>query len=95
MPIQLKQAHFGNSVGERIDCDEAHAKILIEKGIAEPVQGNPLGDVINQGMTSLVQGMTKGIDQVIEDALNSFRTAQEQARKYAVPAAGGRFPRRA
>jgi HK97 family phage major capsid protein len=89
MWIQLKQAYFGKSVGERIDCDEAHARMLVDKGIAEPVQGNPLDDVINKGMTSLVEGMTKGIDAAIQDALTSFRAAQEQARKHAVPAIFG------
>jgi HK97 family phage major capsid protein len=89
MWIQLKQAYFGMRVGKRIDCDETHAKMLVEKGIAEPLQGNPLGDVIKQGMTSLVEGMTKGTDQAIQDTLKSFHTAQQQTRKHTVPAIFG------
>ena len=35
MWIQLKQAYFGKSVGEKLDVDESHAKLLVEKGIAD------------------------------------------------------------
>jgi HK97 family phage major capsid protein len=89
MWIQLKQAYFGQQPGQRVDVEEAHAKTLIASGIAEAVAGNPLDDVINKQVTGLVEGMTRGLDQAIQDTLRRFREAQESARKLAVPAIFG------
>jgi len=73
------------ATGQRVDVEEKHAQVLIGQGLAEAVPGNPLDDVINKQVTGLVEGMTRGLDSAIQDALKRFKEAQEGARRHAVP----------
>jgi HK97 family phage major capsid protein len=89
MFIQLKQAYFGKGPGERVDVDESHAHALIQQGIAEAVVGDPIGEVINKQFASLIEGMTRSLDQTINETLKRFADAQSQAHRSAVPAIFG------
>jgi len=48
MFIQLKNPYFGKPPGERADVEEPNAKTLIDQGIAEAVQGDHLGSLIEK-----------------------------------------------
>jgi HK97 family phage major capsid protein len=89
MFIQLKQPYFGKAVGERVDVDPAHAQSLLQQGVAEAVAGDPLNDLIGQGMEKMLGHLTTGLDNAITEALKQFASAQSQARKHAVPAIFG------
>jgi HK97 family phage major capsid protein len=92
MFIQIKQPYFGKAAGERVDVDPAHAQSLISQGIAEAVQGDPLGDLVGRQMEKMLTSLTTGLDEAINSALKQFATAQQQARKHAVPAIFGDGP---
>jgi HK97 family phage major capsid protein len=89
MFIQLKQKYFGKEVGERVDVDEAHARTLIAGGIAEAVQGDPLGALIEKQVGGMIEGLTRGLDTAIQETLKRFAEAQARSRKNAVPAIFG------
>ncbi len=89
MFIQLKQPYFGKTVGERVDVDPAHGQSLIQQGVAEAVQGDPLGELVGQGMEKMLANLTAGLDAAINSALKQFQQAQTQARRHAVPAIFG------
>ena len=89
MFIQLKQPYFGKAVGERVDVDPGHGQSLITQGIAEAVQGDPLGDLVGKSMEKMLDNLTTNLDSAINTALKQFADAQKQARRSAVPALFG------
>ena len=95
--IQLKKAYFGQEPGKRVDVDEAHAKHLIEQGIAEPVPGEPLSPLIEKAMSNAVEKLSEGMNAAIAAALKQVAEAQGLAKKHAMPVLfgpGGRATRR-
>src|SRR6266404_4071812 len=89
MFIQLKQPYFGKAIGERVDVDASHAQALITQGLAEAVQGDPLGDLVGKSMEKMLGNLTTSLDSAITAALQQFADAQKQARRSAVPAIFG------
>jgi HK97 family phage major capsid protein len=89
MFIQLKQPYFGKAAGERVDVDQAHAASLIGQGVAEAVQGDPLGDIVGKQLEKMLTSLNSGLDAAITGALQQFAEAQKQARRSAVPAIFG------
>jgi HK97 family phage major capsid protein len=89
MFIQLKQAYFGKQPGERVDVDPPHAQSLIQQGVAEPVPGDPLGELIARSMDQMLTRVTAGLDAAITETLKQFADAQQKSRKNAVPAIFG------
>jgi HK97 family phage major capsid protein len=89
MFIQLKQPYFGKAVGERVDVDPGHGQSLITQGIAEAVQGDPLGDLVGKSMEKMLANLTTSLDSAINTALKQFADALKQARRSAVPAIFG------
>jgi HK97 family phage major capsid protein len=89
MFIQLKQAYFGKPVGERLDVDDKHAKALIDQGIAEAVQGNPITELVEKQVGGLLDNLTRGLNNTITQTLKDFAAAQSKSRKHAVPAIFG------
>jgi HK97 family phage major capsid protein len=88
--IQLKQAYFGKAVGERVDVpDEKQARALIEQGVAEAVQGNPLGELIEKQLAASLETLTQSLNDQISEAVRKFAQAQTLSRKNAVPALFG------
>lgn len=89
MFVQLKQAFSGKAIGERIDVAEADAGILIKAGIAEAVQGNPIGELVEKQVGGMLESLTKGLNDTITATLKDFATAQQKSRKNAIPAIFG------
>jgi len=89
MFIQLKQPYFGKTAGERVDVDPTHAQSLVQQGIAEAVLGDPLADLLGKQMGTMIESVTKGLDQAVTEALKQFAQAQSKSRRNAVPAIFG------
>jgi len=86
MFVQLKQKYFGKEIGERIDVpEEKHVKSLIEQGIAEAIQGDPLGSLIETQVGNMLTNLTKSLDQTIAETLKKFGEAQSKSRKNGIP----------
>jgi HK97 family phage major capsid protein len=85
MFIQLKQPYFGKPVGEKVDVAETHAQSLIQQGVAEAVQGDPLGALLEKQIATLLENVTKGLDQAVTDAVKQFAQAQTRSRRNAIP----------
>jgi hypothetical protein len=69
MFIQLKQPYFGKAIDERVDVDPSHAQSLVTQGIAEAVQGDPLGDLVGKSMEKMLTNLTTNLDSAITAAL--------------------------
>jgi HK97 family phage major capsid protein len=89
MFVQLKQSFNGKAIGERIDVAEDHAKLLIQGGIAEAVQGDPIGELVQKQVGGMLESLTKGLNDTITDTLKQFAETQKKSRKNAVPAIFG------
>jgi HK97 family phage major capsid protein len=85
MFIQLKKPYFGKPIGERVDVEEINAKSLIDQGIAEAVQGDVLGTMIEKQVGGMIEGLTKGLNDTITETLKKVADAQAKSRKNAVP----------
>jgi HK97 family phage major capsid protein len=81
--IQLKKAYFGKPAGERVDVDEVHAQTLIEQGVAEAVQGNPIGELVDKQVGDMLTNLTKGVNETINQTLKQFADAQKKSDKNA------------
>ena len=89
MFVTLKKDFLGNQAGKIIDVAEADAKSLLEQGVAEAVQHDPLAPLITRSMEQMLGNLNKSLDAAINTALKQFADAQGQARKHAVPAIFG------
>jgi HK97 family phage major capsid protein len=89
MFVQLKQAYFGKPIGERVDVDEVHAKTLIQAGVAEAVQGNPIGELVEKQVGGMLESLTKSVNDAITETIKNVATVQTKSRKNAVPAIFG------
>jgi HK97 family phage major capsid protein len=89
MFIQLKKAYFGKQPGERVDTDEAHARSLIEQGVAEALPDNHLTGLVEKQIGGMLEGLTRGVNETITKTLQEFAKAQTLSRKNAVPAIFG------
>ena len=70
--------------GERVDVEEANAKSLIDQGIAEAVQGDHLGALIEKQIGGMLEGLTRGLNETITKILEQFAKSQTLSRKNAV-----------
>jgi hypothetical protein len=80
MFIQLKKPYFGKQPGERVDVEEPNGKTLIDQGIAEAVQGEHLGSLIEKQIGGMLEGLTRGLNETITKTLEQFTKAQCLAR---------------
>jgi HK97 family phage major capsid protein len=77
MWLKLKTAYFGKPAGEQVDVPDAgHAKSLIDQGIAEAVNGNPLTNVIEQQITETINTLTKRLNDTITETIKKVANAQ-------------------
>jgi hypothetical protein len=76
MFIQLKKPYFGKQPGERVDVEELNAKTLIEQGIAEGVQGDHLGSLIEKQIDGMLESLTRGLNETITKTLEQFAKTQ-------------------
>src|SRR5947207_164769 len=89
MFVQLTKDYFGQKAGARVDVDEPVAKTLLDEGVAEPVQGDPLGPVVARSMEAMLANLTKSLGDAIDATLREFAAAKAKSRKNAVPAIFG------
>jgi HK97 family phage major capsid protein len=89
MFVQLKQAFAGKALGERIDVADAHADALIKAGIAEAIQGNPIGELVEKQVGGMLESLTRGLNDTITATIKQIADAQAKSRKNAVPAIFG------
>jgi HK97 family phage major capsid protein len=89
MFVQLKKPFQGQTPGARIDVAESDGKTLIDAGIAEAVQGDPLAPLLQKSMEGMLASLTDTLNQTIDAALKQFAAAQTKSRKNAVPAIFG------
>src|ERR1700677_2674211 len=90
MFLKFKQAYVGIAAGQQVDvADAGQAKALVEQGIAEAVQGDPLGSLIEKQVGGMIENLTKGLDTAINDAIKGIAAAQSKSRKNSVPAIFG------
>jgi HK97 family phage major capsid protein len=89
MFVKLLQPFQGKAVGEQIDVADAHADVLIKGGIAEAIQGNPLGQLVEKEIGGMLEGLTKGLNDTITATLKQFADAQAKSKKNAIPAIFG------
>jgi HK97 family phage major capsid protein len=85
MFIQLKQPFNGKPIGERIDVSQDHADVLIKRGIAEAVQGDPLNDLVQRQVGGMLESLTKGLNDTITETLKQFAKAQSKSNKNGLP----------
>jgi HK97 family phage major capsid protein len=89
MFVQLTKDYFGQKAGARVDVDDPVGRTLIEQGVAEAIQGDPLGPVVARSMEALLAGLTKSLNDTIDSTLREFAAAKTKSRKNAVPALFG------
>src|SRR4051794_14521384 len=89
MFIQLKKDQFGQKAGQRTDVDEPVAQALITQGIAEAIQGDPLGPIVAKSMETLLGNLTTSLNATIDATLKEFAANAVKSRKNAVPAIFG------
>ena len=89
MFIQLKKSFQGQLPGARIDVAEADAKTLLDAGVAEAVQGDPLAPLLQKSMEGMLSNLTDSLNKSIDAALKQFASAQGKSRKNAIPAIFG------
>jgi HK97 family phage major capsid protein len=89
MFIQLKKPYFGKPAGERVDVDEPYAKSLIDQGVAEAVQGNPIGELVERQLAASLDLLSKSLNDQITEAVKRVADAQAKSRKNAIPALFG------
>jgi HK97 family phage major capsid protein len=89
MFVQLTKDYFGQKAGARVDVDEPVAKTLLDQGVAQAVEGDPLGPVVARSMETMLAHLTKSLNDAIDAALREFAVAQAKSRKNAVPAIFG------
>jgi HK97 family phage major capsid protein len=92
MFIQLKKEYFSMPPGRRVDVDEAQAKFLIEQGIAEALQDDPLSPLLAKTMEAAMGRLSEGINAAINGALRQVADAQAHSRRNLVPALFGSTP---
>jgi len=80
MFIQLKKTYFGKQPGERVDVEEPNAKTLIEQGIAEVVQGDHLGALIEKQIGGMLEGLTRGLNETITKTLEQLDPLPQERR---------------
>jgi HK97 family phage major capsid protein len=89
MFITLKKEFLGQVAGKVIDVSDADGQALIQSGVAEACQGDPLAPIIQKSMEALTTNVTNSLNSVVEVTLKRFQEAQEQARKHSIPAIFG------
>src|SRR5262245_8418976 len=89
MFIRLKTAFQGQHPGAQLDVADADARTLIDSGIAETIEGDPLAPVITRSVEHLLGSVTAGLNQAVEATLKQFADAAGKSRKNAVPAIFG------
>lgn len=75
MFVQLTQEFLGHVPGKRIDVSQEHAALLIEKSVAQAVEGDPLAPVIDR----TVEELTARVWKQVNTALTQFAYAQSQS----------------
>jgi HK97 family phage major capsid protein len=85
MFVQLKSDFLGQKAGARVDVADDHGQTLITSGVAEAVHGDPLGPLVAKTMETMLDNLTRSLDQAITTALKQFADAQGQSRRQAVP----------
>src|SRR6266540_550541 len=97
MFVQLTKDSLGQKAGARIDVDDLVARGLIEQGVAEAVQGDPLGPIVARSMEAMLANLTRSLNDTLDSTLREFAVARTKSRKHAVPAIfgeGGGDPQR-
>lgn len=89
MFVQLKKDYLGQKSGARVDVDDVVGKALIDQGVAEAMQGNPLQELMQKSMEGMLANLTDNLTKCIDGALKEFAQASTKSRKNAVPAIYG------
>jgi hypothetical protein len=89
MFVQLSKEFMGRKPGERIDVSEDDARALVAQQLATPVTDDLITPAVQKAMEQAFAGFQKGLDAVINSALQQFADAQHRSRKNAVPAIFG------
>jgi HK97 family phage major capsid protein len=87
--IQLTKEFLGNPPGKQIHVADDHGRLLVQQGVAQAVDGDPLAPIVNRSVEQMTQRMTQSLDGVLNQALTKFQDAQAQARRTAIPALFG------
>ena len=89
MFVRLKKAFQGQQPGTQIDVSDADARTLCEAGVAEVIDGDPLGPLVKRSVENALGNLTGSLNQAVETTLRQFADAQSKSRKNAVPALFG------
>jgi hypothetical protein len=82
---QLTKDFLGNPPGKRIDVSDEHGKVLIQQGIAEAIQDDPIGPLVAKTMEQAMGRLSDGINAAVNAALKQFADAQSKSRKNGNP----------
>lgn len=85
MFVQLKKDFMGQKAGFRMDTDDGVAKGLIDQGVAEACQNDPLAPIIAKSMETMLAGLTKSLQESIDLGLKEFAAAAAKSRKNGLP----------
>jgi HK97 family phage major capsid protein len=89
MFLKLLKEWKGKPAGEKIEVPDEFCQLLIENKTAEPIPGDPIGDMITKSLGQATEKWAQSMDSVINATLTKFLDAQSQAKKFAVPAIFG------
>jgi HK97 family phage major capsid protein len=84
MFIKLKQAYCGQQPGFCFDTDEKSARSLIEQGVAEAVQGDPIGQLVEKQISGMLETLNKGLNDTITETIKKVSQAQTLSNRKAV-----------
>jgi HK97 family phage major capsid protein len=87
--VQLTKDFLGNPPGKQIHVADDHGRLLVQQGVAQFVDGDPLAPFVNRSVEQMTQRLTQSLDGVLNQALTKFQDAQAQARRTAIPAIFG------
>lgn len=90
MFVQLKKEFLGKPIGERLEVSDTDGAHLVKEGIADQIQPtDAVNSLMAKAMEAATQKISETIQLTVDQALKSFKEAQGQARKHAVPAIFG------
>jgi HK97 family phage major capsid protein len=83
--VKLTRDYLGKKAGECLSVTESEAQQLINAGIAEKVEVDPITPLVHKRLESALGGFTRSLDGVIQAALKQFADTQTKSRRNAAP----------
>ena len=76
MFVKFTKDYLTFKAGQQVEVSDGDGDNILKAGVAEKVDGNPIGEAINRHMAAMLDGMNRSVDAAINQALKQFAEAQ-------------------